>query len=170
MAAVAFPLVIVLGRSSHPASGTSPNAGSSSPSAGSSSLDTYGPDVPGNGTVLWKATSYRMADGWGTNLAGRGMRVQIYPGTSADLEVDSGYLSAGGHIAFLPRGTPTTYQSCQWYVLRPTSTQSVALTAITPGVHGDLCSSGSAGEIAFIHVTRNDGSALTMDITIWQDI
>lgn len=122
----------------------------------------------GNGTVLWKATGYRLNEGWGTNLAGQGMRVQIYPGTHADLEVGSGYLSAGGHIAFLPRGMPPTYANCL-AVTTVASTQSESLSAITPGVQ-DLCSSGSAGDIAFIHVTRNNGSALAMNITIWQNI
>jgi hypothetical protein len=122
-----------------------------------------------NGTVLWKATGYRLSDGWGTNLAGQGMQVQVYPGASADLEVSTGYLSAGRRIAFLPPGTPPTYQNCRAVALRA-STQSEDLSAITPGVHGDLCSSGSSGDIAFIHVTRNNGSALTMSITIWQDI
>lgn len=122
----------------------------------------------GNGTVLWRATGYRLDEGWGTNLAGQGMRVQIYPGTHADLEVGSGYLSAGGHTAFLPRGMPPTYANCL-AVTTVASTQSESLSAITPGVQ-DLCSSGSAGDIAFIHVTRNNGSALTMNITIWQNI
>ena len=122
-----------------------------------------------NGSVLWKATGYRIADGWGTNLAGQGMQVQVYPGTSADLEVYTGYLSAGRSIAFLPPGTPPTYQNCRAVTLQA-RTQSEDLGVITPGVHGDLCSSGSAGDIAFIHVIRKDGSALIMNITIWQDI
>jgi hypothetical protein len=33
--------------------------------------------------------------------------------------------------------------------------------------HADLCSSGNFGKIAYFHVTRNDQSSLTMNITIW---
>jgi hypothetical protein len=122
----------------------------------------------GNGTVLWRAAGYRLADGWGTNLPAKGLRVQVYPGTHADLAVGNGYLSAGGHIAFLPRGMPPTYRNCL-AVTTSASTQSEPLSAIMSGVQ-DLCSSGSSGDIAFIHVTRNNGSALTMSITIWQNV
>jgi len=122
-----------------------------------------------NGTVLWKATGYRMDDGWGINLAGSGRRVQIFPGTSADLEVDSGYLSAGGHITFLPPGTPPSYQACFTALLLATS-QAEPLDAIMPGLNADLCSSGSTGDIAYVHVTGKTISSLTMNITIWHDI
>jgi DnaJ-like protein len=122
-----------------------------------------------NGTVLWKATGYRMDDGWGINLAGSGRRIQIYPGTSADLEVDSGYLSSGGHIVFLPPGTPPSYQGC-FIALLLASNQSEPLDAIMPGINADLCSSGSTGDIAFVHVTGKSNSSLVMDITIWHDI
>ena len=46
--------------------------------------------------------------------------------------------------------------------------QEEPLTGIVPGQHADLCSSGSGGEVAYMHVTRNDQSGLTMNITIWQ--
>jgi hypothetical protein len=46
--------------------------------------------------------------------------------------------------------------------------QAEPLTAIIPGRHADLCSSGSGGDIAYMHVTRNDQSGLTMNITIWK--
>jgi hypothetical protein len=135
-----------------------------------------GPDAPasrgapdGNGTVLWKATGYRMDDGWGINLAGSGRRIRIYPGTRADLEVDSGYLSSGRHITFLPPGTPPSYQVC-FTALILASSQAEPLDAITPGGHADLCSSGSTGDIAYVHVTGKTSSSLTMNITIWHDI
>jgi hypothetical protein len=122
-----------------------------------------------NGAVLWKAANYRLDDGWGINLAGYGQRIQIFPGGSADLEVDSGYLSSGGHITFLPPGAAPAYQACL-SSLRPASSQAEPLSDITPGAHADLCSSGSTGDIAFIHVTSNKDSGLVMNITIWHDI
>lgn len=126
-----------------------------------------GPDA--NGTVLWKATGYRMDDGWGINLAGSGRRIQIYPGTRADLEVEGGYLSSGRHITFLPPGTPPSYQAC-FTALILASSQAEPLDAITPGGHADLCSSGSTGDIAFVHVTGKASSGLVMNVTIWHDI
>jgi hypothetical protein len=126
---------------------------------------TYDPG--GNGIVLWKATGYQMGDGRGINLAGSGRPIQIVPGTSADLEVASGYLSSAGHITFLPPGTAPGYQGCLT-ALRPASSQAEPLTAVTPGAN--LCSSGSTGDIAFVHVTRNDVPGLTMNITVWHYI
>jgi hypothetical protein len=127
------------------------------------------PSVPfnGGGGVLWKAADYRMGNGWGINLEGSGRPIQITLGTSADLEVDSGYLSSGGHIAFLRPGTAPTFQDCL-SALGPASSQAEPLTAIIPGRHADLCSSGSGGDIAYTDVTRNDQSGLTMNITIWR--
>jgi hypothetical protein len=121
-------------------------------------------DSAGNGTVLWTATGYQMDDGWGFNLAGSGRPIEIVPGTSADLEVASGYLSSGGHITFLVPGTVPDYQACLT-ALGIASSQAEPLAAVTPGA--DLCSSGSTGDIAYVHVTGNDGSGLTMNITIW---
>ena len=127
------------------------------------------PSVPfnGGGGVLWKTTGYRMEDGWGINLAGSGRPIQITLGTSADLEVDGGYLSSGGHIVFLPPGTAPTFQDCLG-ALGPASSQEESLTAIIPGRQADLCSSGSGGDIAYMHVIRSDQSGLTMNITIWE--
>jgi len=126
------------------------------------------PSLPfnGGGGVLWKATGYRMDIGWGINLEGSGRPIQINLGTSADLEVDSGYLSSGGHLVFLPPGKAPTFQDCL-SALGPASSQEEPLTAIIPGRHADLCSSGSGGDITYMHVTRNDESGLTMNITIW---
>ena len=127
------------------------------------------PSLPfnGGGGVLWKATGYRMDDGWGINLEGSGRPIQIDLGTSADLEVDGGYLSSGGHIVFLPPGKAPTFQDCL-SALGQASSQGEPLTGIVPGQHADLCSSGSGGDVAYTHVTRNDQSGLTMNITIWQ--
>lgn len=125
------------------------------------------PPFNGGGGVLWNATDYRMADGWGINLEGSGRPIQISLGTSTDLEVDGGYLSSGGHIVFLPPGKGATFQDCL-SALGPASSQVEPLTAIIPGRHADLCSSGSGGDITYLHVTSNDQSGLTMNITIWQ--
>jgi hypothetical protein len=95
------------------------------------------------------------------------LEVAITLGTSADLEVDGGYLSSGGHIVFLPPGTAPTFQDCL-SALGPASSQGEPLTAIIPGPQADLCSSGSGGDIAYMHVTRSDQSGLTMNITIWE--
>jgi hypothetical protein len=120
----------------------------------------------GGGGVLWKSTGYRMNDGWGINLEGSGRPIQIILGTSTDLEVDGGYLSSGGHIVFLPAGKAPTFQDC-YSALGAASSQEEPLTGIVPGQHADLCSSGSGGDVAYMHVTRNDQSGLTMNITIW---
>lgn len=130
--------------------------------------DPKHPDLPfnGGGGVLWKATGYRIGDGWGINLEGSGTPIQINLGTSADLEVDSGYLSSGGHIAFLPPGQAPTFPACL-SALGAASSQAEPLPAIIPGRNADLCSSGSGGDIAYMHVTRDDQSGLTMNITVW---
>ena len=60
--------------------------------------------------MLWKTTGYRMDDGWGINLAGSGRPIQITLGTSADLEVDGGYLSSGGpHLTNGEPAVPSTF-------------------------------------------------------------
>ena len=63
-------------------------------------FDIFGPPDPkhrnlpfnSGGGVLWKATGYRMDDGWGINLEGSGRPIQVNLETRADLEVDGGYL------------------------------------------------------------------------------
>jgi hypothetical protein len=124
------------------------------------------PNTPSDGSVAWKATGFRLDNGYGINLEGFGTPVQIYPGSSADLEVDGVYLSSGGKIAFLPPGKSPTYQNCL-SALGSASGQLEPLNAALPGRHADLCSSGSFGNIAYVHVTRNDQSSLTMNITVW---
>jgi hypothetical protein len=124
-----------------------------------------------DGSVLWKATSYRLDNGSGIIFDGSGRRIQIYLGENADLAdlaVDSGYLTSSGHIAFLPPGKAPTYQGCLG-ALRSASSSVEPLTVIIPGQHAGLCSSSSNkyGGIAYFHVTRNDQSSLTMNITVW---
>lgn len=122
-----------------------------------------------NGAVMWKATGFRLDDGWGINLAGRGTRLQVFPGMSTDLEVDSGYLSSAGHVTFLPPGAAPGYAQCLSTV-RQTSDQAQSLDEIRPARHADLCSSGASGDIAFIRVTRNDPAGMSLDITVWKNI
>jgi hypothetical protein len=122
--------------------------------------------IPDNGTVVWKAADFTLDDGWGLNLAGDGARVQIAPGTTADITVADGYLWAGGHIASLPPGDVATYQHCVSAV-EQSSDQSIPLVEIGPIIHGPLCLSGSGGELASIQVTRDDGADLTFNITVW---
>lgn len=123
--------------------------------------------VPDNGTVVWKAAGFGLSDGWGINLAGDGARIQILPGTSTDLEVADGYLSAGGHIAPLPHGEALTYQHCVSAVQQATS-QSEPLSEIAPTSRSSLCASGGGGDLASIQVTRDDGSGLIVNITVWE--
>ena len=143
-------------------------------------FDIFGPPDPkhrnlpfnGGGGVLWKATGYRMDDGWGINLEGSGRPIQVNLETRADLEVDGGYLSSGGHVAFLPPGQAPTFQDCLSAVGQASS-QVEPLTVIIPGQRADLCSSGSGedgsdDDIAYMRVTGNDQSGLTMNITIWR--
>ena len=122
-----------------------------------------------NGTIMWKVTGFRLNDGWGINLAGQGTRLQVFPGASTDLEVDSGYLSSAGRISFLPRGAAPTYEECLSAV-QHTSDQAQPLDEIKPAAHGDLCSSGASGDVAFIRVTRADSSGMSIDITVWKNI
>ena len=118
---------------------------------------------------MWKVTGFRLNDGWGINLAGQGTRLQVFPGASTDLEVDSGYLSSAGRISFLPRGAAPTYEECLSAV-QHTSDQAQPLDEIKPATHGDLCSSGASGDVAFIRVTRADSSGMSIDITVWKNI
>jgi hypothetical protein len=124
-------------------------------------------NIPDNGTVVWKAAGFSLADGWGINLAGDGARIQIVPGTSTDLEVAGGYLSAGGHIALLPHGEALTYQHCVSAVQQATS-QSEPLSEIAPPSRSSLCASGSGGDLASIQVIHDDGSSLIVNITVWE--
>jgi hypothetical protein len=123
--------------------------------------------IPDNGTVVWKAAGFGLGDGWGINLAGDGARIQIVPGTSADLEVADGYLSAGGRIALLPHGEALTYQHCVSAVQRATG-QSEPLSEITSASRSSLCATGSEGDLASIQVTHDDGSSLVVNITVWE--
>jgi hypothetical protein len=122
---------------------------------------------PANGAVVWKAAGFGLGDGWGINLAGNGARIQIVPGTSTDLEVAGGYLASAGHTALLPRGEALTYQHCVSAVQQATS-QSEPLSELAPAAGGGLCVSGSGGDLASVQVTRDDGSSLTLNITVWE--
>ena len=123
--------------------------------------------TPVNGTVVWKAAGFGLSDGWGINLAGDGARIQIVPGTSTDLEVADGYLASGGHIALLPHGEALTYQHCVSAAQQATS-QSEPLSEIAPASRSSLCASGSGGDLASVQVIRDDGSSLTVNITVWE--
>lgn len=120
-----------------------------------------------NGVVVWKAAGFGLGDGWGINLAGNGERIQIVPGTSTDLEVDDGYLASGGHLALLPHGEALTYKHCVSAVQQATS-QSEPLSQIAPASLSRLCASGSGGDLASVQVTQDDGSSLTVNITVWE--
>jgi hypothetical protein len=122
-----------------------------------------------NGTIMWKVMGFRLNDGWGINLAGQGARLQVFPGTRTDLEVDSGYLSSAGHISFLPRGAAPTYEECLSTV-EHTSDQAQSLDEVIPTTHGNLCSSGASGDVAFVRVTQTDSSGISIDITVWKNI
>ncbi len=123
--------------------------------------------MPANGTVVWKASGFSLGDGWGINLAGAGARIQIVPGTSTDLEVSDGYLASAGHITLLPHGEALTYQHCVSAVQQATS-QSEPLSEFAPASRSGLCVSGSGGDLASVQVTRDDGSSLTVSITVWE--
>jgi hypothetical protein len=122
-----------------------------------------------NGSVVWKAAGFDLADGWGINLAGDGARIQIVPGTSTDIEVADGYLASAGHIALLPPGETLTYQHCVSAVQQATS-QSEPLSEIAAASRGRACVSGSGGDLAAVQVTHEDGSSLTANITVWEDV
>ncbi len=123
--------------------------------------------MPVNGTVVWKASGFGLGDGWGINLAGNGARIQIVPGTSTDIEVADGYLASAGHIALLPHGEALTYQHCVSAVQQATS-QSEPLSEIGSASRSGVCVSGSGGDLASVQVTHDDGSALTVNITVWE--
>ena len=122
---------------------------------------------PANGTVVWKVAGFDLSDGWGINLAGKGARIQIVPGTSTDIEFAGGYLASAGTIALLPHGEALTYQHCVSAVQQAAS-QPEPLGEITPTSHSSLCASGSGGDLASIQVTHDDGSSLTVNITVWE--
>jgi hypothetical protein len=124
---------------------------------------------PANGTVVWKAAGFGLSDGWGINLAGNGARIQILPGTSTDIEFADGYLSSAGTIALLPHGEALTYQHCVSAVQQAAS-QSEPLSEIAPTSPSSLCAFGSGGDLASIQVTHDDGSSLTVNITVWEDV
>jgi hypothetical protein len=123
--------------------------------------------MPANGTVVWRAAGFGLGDGWGINLAGDGARIQIVPGTSTDIEFADGYLASAGQIALLPRGEAPTYRHCVSTVERAAS-QSEPLGEIAPATGSSLCASGSGGDLASIQVTHDDGSSLTVNITVWE--
>jgi hypothetical protein len=123
--------------------------------------------MPANGTVVWKAAGFGLGDGWGINLAGDGARIQIVPGTSTDIEFADGYLASAGHVALLPRGEALTYQHCESAVEQAAS-QSEPLGEIAPAFGSSLCASGSGGDLASVQVTHDDGSSLTINITVWE--
>jgi hypothetical protein len=123
--------------------------------------------MPANGTVVWRTASFGLSDGWGINLAGDGARIQIVPGTSTDIEFADGYLASAGHIALLPHGEALTYQQCLSAVEQAAS-QSEPLGEIAPTSGSSLCASGSGGDLASIQVTHDDGSSLTVTITVWE--
>jgi DnaJ domain len=122
---------------------------------------------PANGTVVWKVAGFGLSDGWGINLAGNGARIQIVPGTSTDIEFADGYLASAGTIALLPHGEALTYQHCVSAVQQAAS-QPEPLGEITPTSPSSLCASGSGGDLASIQVTHDDGSSLTVNITVWE--
>jgi hypothetical protein len=117
--------------------------------------------------VVWKVVDYGLDDGWGINLAGNGTRIQIVPGTSTDIEVSGGYLSGNGHIAVLPPGESPTYKHCVT-ATRQASSQSEPLSEIKPGSHASLCVDGGSGDLAAVQVTRDNGSNLVMNVTVWE--
>ena len=131
------------------------------------SASDKGDAMPANGTVVWKAAGFGLSDGWGINLAGDGARIQIVPGTSTDIEFADGYLASAGHIALLPHGEALTYQHCVSAVEQAAS-QSEPLGEIAPTSGSSLCASGSGGDLASIQVTHDDGSSLTVTITVWE--
>ena len=126
-------------------------------------------DLPANGTVVWQTAGFAASAtaGASTSCAATGGRIQIVPGTSTDVEVAGGYLASAGHIAVLPHGEALTYQHCVSAVRQATG-QSEPLSEIGPAARSGLCVVGSGGDLASIQVTRDDGSSLTANITVWE--
>jgi DnaJ domain len=131
------------------------------------SAEQKGDAMPTNGTVVWRTAGFGLADGWGINLAGNGARIQIVPGTSTDIEFADGYLASAGQIALLQHGEALTYQHCVSAVEQAAS-QSEPVGEIAPTSGSSLCVSGSGGDLAAIQVTHDDGSSLTVTITVWE--
>ena len=132
-----------------------------------SSASNKGGGMPTNGTVVWQTAGFNLDDGWGINLAGNGARIQLFPGTSADIEFADGYLASAGQIALLPRGETPTYQHCVSAVEQAAS-QPESQGEITPVADSSVCVSGSGGDLASIQVTVADGASLTANITVWE--
>lgn len=128
---------------------------------------SYGQPV--NGSVVWKAADFSVADGWGINLAGNGRLIQIVPGTSTDIEFTGGSLESAGQLAQLPPGETATFQHCISAV-EQASSQSDPVSQITPTTGSSLCASGSGGDLASILIIGADGSGLTIDITVWENV
>jgi DnaJ domain len=131
------------------------------------SARNQGGGMPSNGTVVWKTTGFALDDGWGINLAGNGRLIQIVPGTSTDIEFAGGSLASAGRIALLPHGEALTYQHCVSAVQQAAS-QSAPPSGIAPTSGSGLCASGSGGDLASIQVTHDDGSSVTVNITVWE--
>lgn len=125
--------------------------------------------MPANGTVVWKVAGFPLSDGWGINLAGNGARIQIVPGTSADIEFADGSLASAGQIALLPDREGLTYRHCVSAVEQAAG-QSDPLGQIVPAAGRRLCASGSGGDLASIQVTHVDGASLTANITVWENV
>jgi hypothetical protein len=132
-----------------------------------SSASRTGDAIPANGTVVWKAAGFGLGDGWGINLAGNGARIQVALGTSTDIEFAGGYLTSGGLIGLIPHGEALTYQHCASAVQQAASLSDPP-GEIAPAPGSTLCASGSGGDLASIQVTRDDGSSLTVNITVWE--
>ena len=119
--------------------------------------------------MVWKTAGLGLSDGWGINLTGNGARIQIVPGMSTDIEFADGDLASAGTIALLPRGEALTYQHCVTAVQRAAS-RPEPLSEIAPATGSSLCAFGSGGDLASIQVTHDDGSSLTVNITVWEDV
>ena len=128
-----------------------------------SSARRQGAEGVPNGSLVWAAANFSLDDGYGVNLAGNGARMQILPGSGADIEYTGGYLASSGSLASLPPGETPTYQHC---------VAAVGQTAsqITPTVGSYQCVSGSGGDLAVVEVVGVNSSAVTLDITVWENV